>query len=383
MEELRRQWARVAAGSVTLYHGTLSEYVPSIQVEGLRPPPGMGFQAGWFMLTTSFEQAAAYARGDAPAVIEFEIPRSKIWSSGNTDALLWPGQEHNAYVEGATAYALRQVLPPSYITRVHRLDGRVASLGSNLYWRTHPTDRKFSPDDATSKPFYGDGAAQRGYSCFASPWHLWLYLDAMRWYESAKTQDIIGFSGERVGTGNDGEDLVVPDMRTVKRISFAEFERELLTTPMPSTPKFGPGWEGYGSWKSFARTLRNSGWEMGDDPLTDMVLRRAEASKTAMPSWRGLMHGPVWAQHPGVVLVDKGGMGRQTYEVYVDGEIVGRAQRLDEAKAMVEEHLGPCTWRRDKQEPIKTEHYYFGPQTWFGDPSIVYVAEPRILSGVG
>ena len=249
---------------------------------------------------------------------------------------------------------------------------RTGSLDRKLYWRTHPRGRTFSTEDATSTPFYGDNkVTQRGYSCFDDPWHLWLYLDAQRWYEAAKGNDIIGFSGERVGTGSDGEDLVVPDMRTVRRMSFGNFEDELKETPLPSSPKWwsgDQGWSGYSSWAAVRRTFHE--FSVGDDPLIDRIL------KSAMPSWRGLVNGPVWTEYPGVILVDKTGGGRQSYEVYVDGRQIGRGRTLDDAKAMIEAKIGPCTFQRVRQEPIRTDHYYWGVQDWFGDPQLAYAAIP-------
>jgi|JI9StandDraft_1071089.scaffolds.fasta_scaffold06787_9 hypothetical protein len=246
---------------------------------------------------------------------------------------------------------------------------REAALEPRLYWRTHPRERPFSVEDATSTPFHG-GGTQRGYSCFRSPWHLWLYLDAMRWYESAKSQDVIGFSGERVGTGNDGEDLVVPDMRTVRRMSLGNFEDELKETPMPPTPEFGPGWDGYSSWATLAKTWRRFGFELGQDPVVDRIL------KAAMPSWRGLVNGPIWDEYPGVILVDKTGGGRQSYEVYVAGRQIGRGRTLDDAKAMIEAKIGPCEFERKRQDPIKTDTIYWGTVDWFGDPTLCYAAIP-------
>lgn len=98
--------------------------------------------------------------------------------------------------------------------------------------------------------------------------------------------------------------------------------------------------------------------------------------KSAMPSWRGLVNGPVWDEYPGVILVDKTGGGRQSYEVYVGGRQIGRGRTLDDAKAMVESKIGPCTFQRVRQEPIRSDHYYWGVQDWFGDPQLAYAAIP-------
>jgi hypothetical protein len=100
------------------------------------------------------------------------------------------------------------------------------------------------------------------------------------------------------------------------------------------------------------------------------------SQRTAMPSWRGLHDGPVWAEHLAVILVDRGGSGRQTYELYVQGEIIGRAQRLDEGKQRIEARLGPLNWRRLPQPEQKADHYFFGPTVEFTDPGAIYVGEP-------
>lgn len=96
----------------------------------------------------------------------------------------------------------------------------------------------------------------------------------------------------------------------------------------------------------------------------------------AMPSWRGLIGDMYWRSAPGVLLVDKSGR-RNTYEVYVNGQQIGRAFRLDDAKAMVEAKLGPCRWDRDRTEDQKAVHYYFGPTSEFTDPVIYYMAFPE------
>jgi hypothetical protein len=211
------------AESITLYHGTAASRVPGIRSSGLTPPPGKGSMNGWYMLTTSLDQALRYAMGDEAVAIEYQIPLSRIFRAteyGPGD-LLWPGEPHDTYGFEAVAYAPRVPIPGSMIVRVH------------------------------------------------------------------------------------------------------------------------------------------------------------EASrKTAMPSWRGLVNGPIWDEYPGVILVDKTGGGRQSYEVYVFGRQIGRGRTLDDAKAMIETKIGPCEFRRVRQDPIKTEHMTFGIQDWFGDPSITYAAIP-------
>lgn len=209
---------------ITLYHGTSMSRLSGIRSEGLTPPPGKGSMNGWYMLTTSLGQAFRYAMGDGPVVIEYAIPRDRVFGRDHDGPgdLLWPGVAHPVYgFDDAVAYAPRQPIPGSMIVKVHR-----------------PEER------------------------------------------------------------------------------------------------------------------------------------------TAMPSWRGLVNGPIWTEYPGVILVDKTGGGRQSYEVYIDGRQIGRGRTLDEAKQMVERKIGPCDFRRVPQDAIKTNHYWFGVQDWFGDPQTVYAATP-------
>lgn len=137
---------------------------------------------------------------------------------------------------------------------------RVAALPTGLFWRTHPNGRSFGPG-GTSTTFYTH-ETREGYSCFANPWHLWTYLYATMMIGSVSDDEITAFSGTKVGQGNDGEDLAQPDMRLVQRMSFGAFERELVTTPFPPSPAFGPlahAWTVVPttSWKAIAASLAN------------------------------------------------------------------------------------------------------------------------------
>lgn len=96
---------------------------------------------------------------------------------------------------------------------------------------------------------------------------------------------------------------------------------------------------------------------------------------TAMPSWRGLVSRDFWRDAPAVLIVDKSGR-RNTYEVYINGDAVARGWRLDEAKAMAEERLGPLKWKRANTAQIRALHYYFGWTTEFTDPTLFYVGAP-------
>lgn len=128
------------------------------------------------------------------------------------------------------------------------------TASANLWWRVHPDNRPFGPQDATSTPFSG-GETQQGYSCFDNPWSLLVYLDAMQMYVQSQDQTVIAFTGQRVGTGNDGEALVVPDMARVERMPFAQFEDRLPSYPLPPQP-LPSGWRGnLRSWSEFKRTV--------------------------------------------------------------------------------------------------------------------------------
>jgi len=147
---------------------------------------------------------------------------------------------------------------------------RVAVLSSSLWWRIHDRERPFTIDDATSTTF-NSGVTSIGYSAFKNPWHLFLYLNANRMYQDGRI--IIGFSGKRIGTGADGEDLIMPDMVTVQRFDLPGFERELATTPLPDSPKFADGWWGHSSWAEERRNF--SDFELGEDPVIDHIIQKA------------------------------------------------------------------------------------------------------------
>ena len=98
--------------------------------------------------------------------------------------------------------------------------------------------------------------------------------------------------------------------------------------------------------------------------------------RVAMPSWRGLVNDLHWNAAPGVILLDMAGR-RRTYEVYVNGQQVGRESRLNDARDAVESVLGPCVWERHRADGVKAEHYWFGPTEEFTDPMTFYTGTPE------
>lgn len=102
---------------LVLFHGTSAAKVDAIRTQGLNPPPGVS-PAGWFMLTTSFEQAARYATAEDAVVLEYRIPAA-LTSYRAEGGLLWPGQPHDVYGFAATAYAVKGSIPGQYLVAVH------------------------------------------------------------------------------------------------------------------------------------------------------------------------------------------------------------------------------------------------------------------------
>lgn len=149
---------------------------------------------------------------------------------------------------------------------------RESSLQSGLFWRAHPRGRPLSIEDATSTQLNPPHERRRGYSCYREPWDLWVYMYVQRVMFAPQDREVVGFEGQRVGGGNDGEDLATP-IRPVVRMSWGSFEHELLTTPFPPRPlKLVRAvlWGGLQpTWPSFAKAIRYQ-----DDYHGDRVLER-------------------------------------------------------------------------------------------------------------
>jgi len=102
--------------------------------------------------------------------------------------------------------------------------GRHASaVVESAFWRAHPNSRPFSPEDATSREWHGEGEPDAGYSSFDTPHELFGYFNPGERHPGHDSH-VVEFSGQRVGTGMDGEPLVMPDMNTVKHHDWRDVE---------------------------------------------------------------------------------------------------------------------------------------------------------------
>jgi len=109
-----------------------------------------------------------------------------------------------------------------------------------LYWRAHVRKLPFDAEHAWSKPV-GPGNedstdVRRGYSSFSNPYHLAQYMPEF-FGEDSNHRNVIAFHGHHVGTGTDGEPLVVPEAdhsccgRVVHdQMPWHEFERRAWDT---------------------------------------------------------------------------------------------------------------------------------------------------------
>ena len=90
-----------------LYHGThVEESAQGIRDTGLRPvAPHILFPARWPTLTTDRGQAERYGKN----VVEVHL------STAEAEHHLWPAQPHTAYGFEASAYAVREHIPPEKV----------------------------------------------------------------------------------------------------------------------------------------------------------------------------------------------------------------------------------------------------------------------------
>lgn len=68
---------------------------------------------------------------------------------------------------------------------------------------------------------------QPGYSCCESPKKLYKYFNSGSRFEPDDNEKVIEFSGKIVGCGADDEPLVIPDMKHVREMTWAEFKKLL------------------------------------------------------------------------------------------------------------------------------------------------------------
>ena len=99
--------------------------------------------------------------------------------------------------------------------------------GRGVFYRAHLKDAPLDEAHARSRPIGPDSGSvhetvgQRGYSAFASPHHLSIYMDAQGWHRpeyhrsadpmNFAGREVIAFHGREVGRGADKEPLVVPE----------------------------------------------------------------------------------------------------------------------------------------------------------------------------
>ena len=93
---------------------------------------------------------------------------------------------------------------------------RLPEEAPGLYWRAHIRSAPFDAEHAQSHPVGPgyDGKApvdlRYGYSCFSHPYHLAQYMPD-HFGEDSEHREVLAFHGRHVGTGHDGEPLVVPE----------------------------------------------------------------------------------------------------------------------------------------------------------------------------
>ena len=80
-----------------------------------------------------------------------------------------------------------------------------------------------------------------------------------------------------------------------------------------------------------------------------------------------------WDDYPAVIVSEGGGSGRRSYEVYDHGALVATRDTLVEAKEVVSGRWGrEVSWKTKRLDPMTTDHYYFGPVDWFGEPTTIW-----------
>lgn len=147
---LAARWLQSAAKTVTVYHGTTAAAAAKIRSSGL---VSQGYdRPQWHMVAEDIPSAAhhAYKGGTGDfVVLEFRVPTEPKMRGGR-ERYMWDGypylwKPHTIDWEGSGRtrwWALRQPLPPEFITRVHKASPpqvRTASYDpESWYYRYEP-----------------------------------------------------------------------------------------------------------------------------------------------------------------------------------------------------------------------------------------------------
>jgi NUDIX domain-containing protein/rifampin ADP-ribosyltransferase len=176
-----------------------------------------------------------------------------------------------------------------------------------LYWRAHVRSLPFDAEHAYSSPV-GPGYdskppadVRRGYSAFSHPYHLAQYMPEF-FGEDSNHRNVIAFHGRQVGTGTDGEPLVVPhaDPSCCGRVvhdemPWHEFERRAWDTGhIPEHIEPGP-WESR-PW------LHEASW---DDDDEDEDPDRYVDCEQGHEHWGALGAAGLLVRHDGKYLLQK------------------------------------------------------------------------------
>lgn len=115
-------------------------------------------------------------------------------------------------------------------------------MDDQLYYRAHHADAPFGIEHAQSAPIEGADIPEQyitpkeGYSAFWNPHHLRQYMDEIGW--DTNQRNVVAFRGKAVGSGVDGEPLVMPHTdQPETTMPYQDFLHRLEYTP-----------NGYGQW---------------------------------------------------------------------------------------------------------------------------------------
>ena len=120
-----------------------------------------------------------------------------------------------------------------------------------LWYRVHPAaGLALDQGKARSRPVETPGIGQAGLSAFASPHHLYSYINEMGWggrdwlhgYDGITPRRVVAFHGREIGRGDDDEPLIRPEASSGccgqivhSHMAWSTFVRKLSGTPRPRT----------------------------------------------------------------------------------------------------------------------------------------------------